>query len=297
MGPPKPFKPKPSTESSPRSVSPKPSSARESRSNDLSDNLLQELECPICLEYMIPPITMCESGHNICNKCRPRMKKCPNCRQSLLSARNLALENLAKKVKYPCYNRRTGCEEAFPLDEIDKHQSICLHRFYECPLSKAPGILCLWQGPRSDIKKHIDMNHKDRVTEAITKLAVFIREFDPEYKYCRVIYALGDLFYQQFEVKGNDFYFVVQYVGPESEACKYKYEFILTSPDGIEKVIVSHMVGSIKTNINDAYQSDKCVKLHYDIVKTFLQENHLKFEMDISKIEDKEPVVGKLLEV
>jgi hypothetical protein len=251
---------------------------------DLSDNVLKELECPVCTEYMVPPITLCESGHNICNRCRPKMKKCPTCRQSLLSARNFAVENLAKKIKYPCCNRKTGCEEAFPLDQITHHQTVCLHRFYDCPLTKAPGILCLWQGPRSEIKRHIDINHKHRVTEAVTTLAVYIKEFKPTYKYCRVIYTLGETFYQQFAVSEDNFYFVVQYVGPEEGASKYKYEFTLQSLCGNEKIQVSQVTRSVKVNIDDICRSGKCIKLHYDVVKNFLEDNDLKFEMCISEV-------------
>lgn len=253
---------------------------------DLSETVLLELECPVCAEHMIPPITLCESGHNICSRCKPKLKKCPTCRQQLLAVRNLTLENLTNKIKYPCCNRKTGCDESLPLDQIIRHQTICLHRFYDCPLAKAPGVLCLWQGPWSDVKKHIDINHKDRVTEAVSKLSVNIRDFKSTYKYCRVIYALGEAFYQQFEVSGNNFYFVVQYVGPEDAAYRYKYEFILSSTSGDEKIQVSQVTRSVKINIDDICQSGKCIKLHYDVVKNFLEENSMKFEMEISKIRD-----------
>ncbi|KAJ4451994.1 hypothetical protein ANN_03478 [Periplaneta americana] len=39
--------------------------------------ILRELECPVCYEYMEPPISICQSGHAICVTCRPRMRKCP----------------------------------------------------------------------------------------------------------------------------------------------------------------------------------------------------------------------------
>lgn len=251
---------------------------------NLNNSILKYLECPVCMEYMIPPITLCESGHNICNRCRSKMKKCPTCRQSLLLVRNLTLENLAKQVQYPCRNRQAGCEETFPLDQITYHQSVCVHSCYDCALAKAPGILCLWQGPKSEMKRHIDMNHKDRVTEAITTLAVYIRQFKPTYRYCKVIYALGEIFYQQFDVSGQNFYFVVQYVGPEEEASKFKYEIKLKSLCGAEKIQVTQVTQSIKVNIHDIRQSGKCIKLHYDVVKNFLEDNDLKFEFGIHKI-------------
>lgn len=261
-----------------------PSSPQKTTRDDLDDSLLIELECPVCTKYMIPPITFCENGHNICSGCRPKIKKCPTCRKPLLSARNLALENLAKRVKYPCCNRTTGCNESFPLDQIIRHQNVCLHEFYNCPLAQAPGILCHWRGPRTEVRKHIDTTHKERVTEAVSKLSVYTRNFNAAYKYCRIIYALGEIFYQQFDVIGQSFYFVVQYVGPEDAGTKYRYEFTLESSEGDEKIEVFHIAQSVNTNIDDIRKSRKCVKLHYDVVRNFLKDNSLKFEMEISEV-------------
>ena len=36
-------------------------------------DLLQDLECPACLEYMASPIEICENRHNICGSCKARL--------------------------------------------------------------------------------------------------------------------------------------------------------------------------------------------------------------------------------
>lgn len=60
-----------------------------------------ELECPVCLEEMKPPmrIWQCLSGHPVCELCRksPRVKDCPTCRQSIVG-RNTLAEKLAKSL-------------------------------------------------------------------------------------------------------------------------------------------------------------------------------------------------------
>jgi hypothetical protein len=122
------------------------------------------------------------------------------------------------------------------------------------------------------------------VTEAVSRLSVYTRVFDTKYKYCRVIYALGQVFYQQFNVKEEIFYFMVQHVGPANGDDKYKYEFTLESSEGDEKVQVSHYVQSVKINIDDIRESGKCVKLHYDVVKNFMEDGSLKFEMEITQV-------------
>jgi uncharacterized OB-fold protein len=34
----------------------------------LDEALLSDLECPECMEYMVPPIKLCNNGHNICSE-------------------------------------------------------------------------------------------------------------------------------------------------------------------------------------------------------------------------------------
>jgi hypothetical protein len=128
------------------------------------------------------------------------------------------------------------------------------------------------------------MNHKNRVTEAVSRLSVYTRIFGTKYKYCRVIYALGQVFYQQFNVKGESFYFLVQHVGPANADDKYKYEFTLESSEGDEMIQVSHYVQSVKISSDDIRESGKCVRLHYDVVKNFMDGESLKFEMEIRQV-------------
>jgi hypothetical protein len=71
------------------------------QASQISKSLLDALECPVCLEYMTPPITMCSSGHSLCQACRPRLTRCPTCRRPLLGIRNYALEHLARDLQLP----------------------------------------------------------------------------------------------------------------------------------------------------------------------------------------------------
>ena len=64
---------------------------------------ISELECPVCLEEMRPPVRIwqCVSGHAVCEGCRksPLVKDCPTCRQKIVG-RNILAEKLAKSL-YP----------------------------------------------------------------------------------------------------------------------------------------------------------------------------------------------------
>lgn len=62
---------------------------------------LQLLECPICKEYMTPPIYQCVTGHTICNSCKVKLGKCGTCDENVEKTRNFTLEELSKKVELP----------------------------------------------------------------------------------------------------------------------------------------------------------------------------------------------------
>jgi hypothetical protein len=251
----------------------------------LSEDFLKELECPVCMEYMVPPIRMCQSGHNICSTCRPKLRECPTCRQPFLTVRNKALENLSLLAKFQCPYRSYGCQLVFGQEEITKHKVLCLYRPYNCPLSKAEGIMCEWSGIRDDMKDHLHTQHRNRLTEIEFLKEVLIRKYKREMKYSRVIIACGEIFYQQFQVRDNVFYFVIQHVGPEEYDSKFQYNFTITSPEHAESVSFSFVAQSYTVDIDAIHRSGQCVKLFFDTVKNFLKENNnFKFEFYIRRI-------------
>lgn len=46
-------------------------------------DLASFFECPVCFEYVLPPILQCPSGHLVCSNCRPKLSCCPTCRGPL----------------------------------------------------------------------------------------------------------------------------------------------------------------------------------------------------------------------
>ncbi|XP_033341661.2 uncharacterized protein LOC117229338 isoform X1 [Megalopta genalis] len=58
--------------------------------------VVKALECPICLESSMPPVSQCVHGHIICVGCRPRTSRCPVCRVRLGQGRCLLADKLHK---------------------------------------------------------------------------------------------------------------------------------------------------------------------------------------------------------
>ena len=40
----------------------------------LTKDVLEHLECPVCMQYMLPPNTLCRNGHNICSICKQKFR-------------------------------------------------------------------------------------------------------------------------------------------------------------------------------------------------------------------------------
>jgi len=38
-------------------------------SRALSETLVGEINCPVCMEFMVSPLKLCTKGHNICSRC------------------------------------------------------------------------------------------------------------------------------------------------------------------------------------------------------------------------------------
>jgi len=171
-------------------------------------DLLQQLECPVCMEYMLSPITMCKNRHNICNNCRSILKKCPVCRLQL-NIRNVSLENKVRGILQPCIYRKSGCKEVGFQGLISKHQSECPYGPHNCPFAKVANENCKWEGPLAEVKSHIISEHNAFITEVEGKQLIVCTN----YTYYRALFALGEVFFYFSTLQGDMFYVCILYVG------------------------------------------------------------------------------------
>ncbi|XP_074042267.1 uncharacterized protein [Leptinotarsa decemlineata] len=105
----------------------------ESQAEVIDEKMLHFFECPVCKNFMKPPIYQCQSGHSVCNLCRPRLEKCPTCRAIFGNTRNYSLEGLTTGIRYPCIFHDSGCMEISSVSDILKHESECPFKPYNCP--------------------------------------------------------------------------------------------------------------------------------------------------------------------
>ena len=239
----------------------------------------------MCLEYMRPPIPLCANGHKICGICRQKVNNCPNCREYFVDTRNLALEDLARQVMYPCKYRFYGCTEIFNHDQIAGHQVTCRYIPQVCPVAKLAIGKCSWTGSYDGVKGHLQENHLEVCCEYVGDEFKFIHKLSNYTKIFCFIFAYNEVFFSLFPGENDIFYTVLLYVGPSENAAKFKYKVEFVNKDDTEGVTVMHLTRSSNENLNDLYTSCKCGKLHYDVVDRLKDgEGNLKFKMEIVRI-------------
>ncbi|CAB3368017.1 Hypothetical predicted protein [Cloeon dipterum] len=120
------------------------------------NNLLELLECPVCMNYILPPIKQCQNGHLFCQPCGNKMKQCPICRIIITNNRNRAMETVARSIDFPCKFRHFGCKKKVKYDEKLQHDKSCaFNPCYPCVVAK-----CNWRGPCHDVPHHFESQHK-----------------------------------------------------------------------------------------------------------------------------------------
>jgi len=242
----------------------------------LDESVLSELECPVCMDYMVPPIKLCINGHNICTKCRQRVKFCPTCSASFSEIRSVALENIARIQKYPCANRQSGCLDLFSIEQIAIHNAVCVYGKIKCPLHLFKQ--CSWNGLKNHIWEHAKATHPTFCAEGSTFRDPFLSEA------LYIISCFGELFIYYKHKKNGSYYVAVQLIGTSSEAFKYKCEFILRAANGIEQISNTFLVRSYSENSEAIFNSGKCFNLDEETVKYFVEKTVHKLSGTLSRV-------------
>ena len=246
-------------------------------SGAVGEVLLRDLECPVCMEYMVPPILLCTYGHNICSKCRESVQCCPTCKAEFLETRNVVLENIVRSQKYPCANRQSGCRELFSIEHIAKHHAGCVYGKIKCPLHLIKK--CSWKGFKNDVKEHAKAAHPKYFLEKSTFP-------DPHLsKSCGVLSHFGEIFTYYIQKRNGRYYVAVQLIGTISESSKYKCEFTLRAANGIEQISNTFLVQGYSEDFEKIFNSGKCFCLDEAVVRNFLVEKNSTFTITLSPIQ------------
>jgi len=89
------------------------------------------------------------------------------------------------------------------------------------------------------------------------------------------------MFHQQFEVLDSAVYYIIEYTGTVEMASQFKYKFKLGITS--DKISVYNIVSSYNVDVQEVYNTGKCVKLCCDTFERYLDEkDNLKFSFEFS---------------
>ena len=260
--------------------------ATPSMQSDIGKSVLTELQCPACKQYMVPPITFCLGGHNICGKCRPTVSSCPTCKQWFLKTRNVSLENLSLQMKFPCQYSKYGCKDTFPYNEFHEHEAICGYSPQKCPVDDLRlKLICTWTGIAKDVKTHLQAAHKDLCEDYNAQhLLLLPSSNDSNYSY-RFLFAYNEIFCYRLLIRRGTMYMVLHYIGPEENDLKYQYKVMVMNKEDTENVVVTQLA-RIETE-DDVFFPRNCLKLHRDLTEPFRNEKgELPVLLKILRVDD-----------
>ncbi|KAH9641363.1 hypothetical protein HF086_012650 [Spodoptera exigua] len=237
-------------------------------------SLLRLLECPVCLEWMEPPMSQCRRGHLVCGRCRARLASCPVCRTAFSSVRNRAMEGVADMLRYPC---RHGCGREVRLRRRAPHEASCAARRYHCP---APP--CARHPPLAhhDLAHHFQCKHLP-----ILKIGgkhKFSMKVNSEQHDTWLIMALDEYFHLRVDVDIRTWGVIVyvSYIGPKRKAKNYVYEVSVVGQHNSRSLAYKRATHSDLESSSLNVSRQDCFHLTLDQALNFLRFKNRHCEPD-----------------
>lgn len=250
----------------------------------MSADLASLFECPVCFDYVLPPILQCQSGHLVCSSCRPKLSCCPTCRGPLGNIRNLAMEKVASNVMFPCKHSNTGCTVTLVHTEKAEHEEACEFRPYSCP---CPGASCKWQGGLDQVMQHLMTSHKSITTlqgEDIVFLATDINlpgAVDWVMMQSCFNHHFMLVLEKQEKFDGHQqFFAIVQLIGSRKEAENFAYRLELNGHR--RRLTWEAMPRSIHEGVSSAIMNSDCLVFDTSLAQLFADNGNLGINVTIS---------------
>ncbi|KAL3284934.1 hypothetical protein HHI36_019066 [Cryptolaemus montrouzieri] len=242
----------------------------------IDEGILQELECPVCNDYMVPPIFICEAGHSICDSCNNKILTCPTCRSTMLKTRNFTLEKLTALVNYPCKNRVTGCFFVTSAEQIKNHEEKCMMTTKTCILK------CAWTGNTMDMIIHLNEKHEVAQLNKVQTLYLNTHHqpINQAVVYDNQVFLLTLMYGYRIP-----FSFNIQHLGLDNT--KYKYEVCIIDRSRNDLGVILRRICSpwMNNKKNVKEKSHSGVTLPYDLIQCLVSgDRELDFKFDISKV-------------
>jgi hypothetical protein len=162
------------------------------------------------------------------------------------------MEKVARRIWYPCVNRKWGCEESFTIDDISGHQTGCFYSNRKCTLTAVCETYD-WTGETGHFKEHLSSIHANKMKEVPDRqrLHLDVCTYDrktlfPE----RIIATLSKIFIQR-----------AVFTDRKDDSSKYNYKVSVSRKGGRGEISVSHFVSSDTDDLDKIRETGDCVHL------------------------------------
>ncbi|PNF37359.1 hypothetical protein B7P43_G17833 [Cryptotermes secundus] len=264
----------------------------------VNDSIVSLFECPVCYEYLAPPIYQCKHAHNICSNCKLQVTRCPSCCEIFLDSRSVFVEQIAERLLYPCKNVEFGCNVKHSLQDMVEHYNDCPHRMYECLPGKATSsrwkgrsidiLMHIKKGRSIDILMHIKNTHVESCWMVDENCIVYeLNVFDGT-EDIQLIAACHEVFWYNFKCDTTEkkMFLAIQYIGPKELASNFTYEFELrANADQEMSINMKNRTHPDTEKVSDIYESACCVVLDFAMLRYYVgSDNNLCFNLLVKKI-------------
>jgi len=171
-------------------------------------DLREIVDCPVCLETLLPPVYQCCAGHLLCGTCKSKLTQCPTCSGSLGGAegiRSRGFEQLAETLSWECKFKDKGCKMTPSYSEKKVHEDQCQFRPLTCPR-------CEWTG--DVLYDHLQKDHHYGVTKGPEINLSFGCKFESKAQEWNRLLDCGDVRFllQGYKEMGKELYIWIQHL-------------------------------------------------------------------------------------
>lgn len=165
--------------------------------SEILAEIYANLECPVCSNYMSPPIPECVNKHSLCNFCYQRVNTCPLCRAPKNPhGTSFVLGEIYNILMIPCKNRDRGCRYFCRGRLLHNHEPVCEYRSRICLVNQSQD--CNWEGSLMEIKDHMVSRHSSNFCLDRSKETFVLTGFreNRRYKYFTMIFYAYEKFFR-----------------------------------------------------------------------------------------------------
>ncbi|KAL3283455.1 hypothetical protein HHI36_006599 [Cryptolaemus montrouzieri] len=251
---------------------------------DSQKGVTEEFECPVCMEYMFPPIHQCTMGHTFCVTCFDKIRRCPTCRCPKGVSRAYALERIHARVTFPCKYKLEGCNEKILGVNLNQHHEVCEFANNPCPFANA--MHCRWYGPKSEIIHHCRKVHPTNTQSGnhiILKCPLFDLLGLQSAFYFAIIQAYGEQFQFCWSLSPTGIMkWSMYFMGKASDIKRYKYQISIGKPNGDFEPIIMSANCEQMVEEHDIFEPKYCLLSNYENMRKRCNKNgDLHYEIQI----------------